>query len=493
MAFRKLWLPVAVLALNASAKTYHADCSGPCPGAGTSDNPFCSLEEVNKPTFQPGDIIAFKSGTVCTGILSPKGSGKADDVITITKYATSSPAANPLINGTGAVAAVTLTNQDYWTISNLTVTNPGSPAERQGIQVIGTDNKTHSGIFIDSNIVHHVAGWSNKDKSTTGGKNIGEFSRSCGISIDVPRGTGRFDNVLVQNNEVTDCGGGGIKVRVGIDLNKGNNTHVTKNKVLQCGGDGIVLSYANGPMVDYNTASDLGKGAYPWTGGNFAGMWAYRDHNPTFAHNIVYGSIMSVSDSEAFDCDVSNTGDCTIEYNFSRDNAGGAFLNCDNCEGSTPTSKSNQVVRYNIFQNDCRIINGNKSNRPKLYFYQNVVYCPNKDFQITPPTNAEFTNNIFVGNGKSTLPTGGGIKWNYNVFHNVSNPGVTGIMGDPEFVDPGRGANTLDSAVGYRLKKSSPTLKNGAIIPGNGELDFFGGHVSTSTKPNRGAYNGDGL
>lgn len=484
-----MYLTVSVpLALSAvfsvaTATQYYVDCQQSKAGSGTLTSPWNSVAQVNQPTFQPGDVIAFKSGTVCEGTLAPNGVGTAEANIQLTKYSSGPGSDNPVINGTGAAAAVTLTNQDYWTISNLTVTNPAAQlAARNGIHVAATDGRTHYGITVNSNTVHHVAGQTDK------ARHAADFSASCGILFSVTNTGSRFDNALVRGNTVSDCGGGGIKVRVGDMTNRGAAARVTENSIRACGGDGIIVSYSDTPLIDYNVAADLGTGAYPWTGGNFAGIWVLGDHNPTMRHNVVYGSIMSQFDSEAFDCDWGNTGNCTVEYNFSRDNAGGAFLNCDGCGTS---GGADQIVRYNIFQNDCRIYsNGNK---PTLYFYQNVLYCDRENLNLTVPTNTHFINNIIVGNGKSALPVRSGITWDWNVFQNVKRPTTNGIVGDPDFVNPGSGGNTLASASGYQLKASSPALKNGQIIADNGGIDFYGNSVSESAKPNRGAYNGPGI
>lgn len=485
MTYYNTFVTVTTIVLafqQAHARHFYVDCSQSCPGSGTVKDPWCSIAEANDPTFQPGDTLAFKSGTSCAGQLAPKGVGTAEAVITITKYGPSK-SANPVINGTGAAAAVKLTNQDYWQISNLTVTNPASSlAQRQGIHVTATDGKSHAGITIESNTVQFVAGQTNKATHAI------DFANSCGILIDTANEGSRYDHVLVQNNQVSDCGGGGIKVRVGSMENRGRRAHVTKNAIKQCGGDGIIISYSHEPVIDYNLATDLGTGAYPYTGGNFAGMWVLGDHNPTIRYNVVYGSIMSVVDSQAFDCDWGNTGNCTVEYNFSRDNAGGAFLDCDGCGTS---GGADQIVRYNIFQNDCRI--NSNSDKPTLYFYQNVMYCPDKDFDLVLPASTIMTNNIFVGNGKSKLPTGSSIEWNWNVFQNVERPTSNGIAGDPMFLDPGKGTDSLMSASGYKLKASSPALSNGDVVPDNGGRDYFGNIVSATEKPNRGAYNGPGL
>lgn len=475
-----LVVALAAFSAQACASQYYIDCSQTEAGDGSLEAPWNSLSLASAQTFAPGDVLALKAGTTCTGTLSPQGVGTASQVITITVYGSGD---NPIINAAGATAGITLTNQDYWLISSLTVTNPASSlAARQGIHVTASDGKTHTGITIDSNTVHHVAGQTNKATHSA------DFVLSCGILVDTSNTGSRYDNVLVQNNNVNNCGGGGIKVRVGAMNNLGAQAHVTKNNISACGGDGIIISYSDTPLIDYNVASDLGTGAYPWTGGNFAGMWVLGDHNPTIAHNVVYGNIMSQIDSEAFDCDWGNTGNCTVEYNYSRDNAGGAFLNCDGCGTSGGAA---QIVRYNVFENDCRMYSN--GNTPTMYFYQNVMYCNDKNFDIAVPPNTHFTNNIFVGNGNSTLPTRSGISWEWNVFYGVQRPTNNGIQADPAFVNPGQGGNDLAAASGYKLKTSSPALKNGAIIAGNGGVDFFGNPVSSYQKPNRGAYEGPGL
>lgn len=146
---------------------------------------------------------------------------------------------------------------------------------------------------------------------------------------------------------------------------------------------------------------------------------------------------------------------------------------------------------YNVFQNDCRIYsNGDAST---LWFYNNVVYCPEQELDITLPDQTHLWNNIIVGSSNSSLPTRSGIDWKWNVFQHVHRPTDNGIVGDPDFVAPGTGGDTRVSAKGYRLESSSPALDNGAVIPGNGGLDFWGNSVGTSSKPNRGAYNGPGL
>ncbi|GAB5585101.1 hypothetical protein Unana1_00001 [Umbelopsis nana] len=90
-------------------------------------------------------------------------------------------------------------------------------------------------------------------------------------------------------------------------------------------------SSPDSPLIDHNVFNDLGGGKYPWTGGNWAGIWVLGSYNAVMEYNIVHNTKMSKFDSEAFDCDWENTGNCTVQYNYGHDNAGGMFLNCDGC------------------------------------------------------------------------------------------------------------------------------------------------------------------
>jgi hypothetical protein len=477
---------VAALALTAAAParaaatTTYLDCSRAAAGDGSQASPYNSLAPVDAHTFQPGDTLAIAAGTTCTGTLAPRGSGTAAAPITIAPYGTG-PA--PVIDAAGAENALALTDQDHWTIGAIKLTDPApSLAQREGLLIRSTDGTTHTGFDIDGLIVDDVAGQT--DKATQ----AAQFSNSACIRTGAENAGSRLDGVHVHNTKVADCGGGGIKVRVGSAGTLGAGVHIDHNTITAVGGDGIIASYGEAPMIEYNTAASLGTGTHPWTGGNFAGIWVLGDHNPTVQHNVVYGSVMSAYDSEAFDCDWGNTGTCLFQYNYSHDNAGGLFLNCDGCGTSgAPT----EVFRYNIAQNDCRMIsNGNAA---KLLFYNNVVYCPNHTLSVAVPSTSTMENNIWVGTADSALPTGSGIQWLWNMYQGVPMPTSNGIPGDPGFVSPGTGGNTLSTVGGYMLRSTSPGLGNGGVVSANGGRDFWGNGVSSTTKPNRGAYNGPGL
>lgn len=474
---------LTVVPASAAASTTYVDCSRPAAGDGSQASPFNSIGQANGKTYTPGDTLAFASGTTCTGSLAPKGSGTAAAPITLTNYGTG---ALPVIDGAGAPNAVSLTNQDHWRISNLKLTNPASSlARRTGLRISATDGTAHRGYDIGYLVIDRVAGQTNKNSPTTE-----DFVQSAGIVTGASGTNSTLHDVRVHHNQISNTGGGGLKIRVGAMAVKGSGVLIENNVIKDVGGDGIIASYADAPMIQYNNASGVGNGVYPFSGGNFAGIWVLGDHNPTIQKNAVYGiTRMSVADSQAFDCDWGNTGTCLIQYNFSRDNIGGFFLDCDGCG---TIGGAQQIIRYNISENDCRM-SSVAAGRSALHMYNNVFYCTDKKLNITLPEESVVENNIWVGTTDSRLPMGAGIQYKWNVFQGVPRPTANGIVGDPQFVNPGTGGDTIYSVDGYKLRSTSPGLNNGSVISGNGGRDYWANPVSATTKPHRGAYNGPGL
>ena len=479
---------VILLACFVQARQVYVDCSiAAAEGDGTRGKPYGTIDEVNQLLFYPGDSLTFKAGTTCVGALLPKGSGTKDAPILLTSYGDQGQL--PIINGNGTSDAVSLINQDYYEISRIAVTNPSVEiAKRRGVVATADDGKVHYGISIHDVMVYDVAGQTNKATQSD------DFVASAGIAVNGTGNNSRFDDVSVYSNTVRDCGGGGIKVRVGQENNRGLGTHVWGNDISQVGGDGIVVSFSDSPLIESNAGGYLGYGKYPYTGGNFAGMWVLGCLNAILRFNVVHTTIMSVADSEAFDCDYDNEGNCTIEYNYTYNNGGGFFLNCDGCDVPSAQRGPRQIVRYNIFH-DCRM--QNHGDTVTIEFYNNVVYCPDKAFDIQAAPNTNFTNNIFVGNSNysSSLPNSTSINWASNLFYNVKKPAgsVAGIVADPKFVRPGVDGDTLGSANGYKLQKGSPAFRRGSVVPNGAERDFWGNIVSVYPRPNIGAYNGLGV
>ncbi|MFD0638729.1 right-handed parallel beta-helix repeat-containing protein [Catenulispora yoronensis] len=273
-------MAVSVPAAHAAGTVYYVDCSAASDGSGTSGSPWNSLADPSGHTFAAGDTLSFKAGTTCTGVLAPKGSGASGSPITVNAYGSG---AKPVLEGAGAGEyTVHLIDQSYWTISGLKVQNASSTrAQREGILVEASGAANQAGITISGNEVANVAGWGDKT-----GTNAGWFSNSAGIAVRVGTSSGVFNGVSITGNTVHDVGGGGIKIE-GEASAMLTGVYIGHNTITKAGGDGIVVHDSDTPLVEYNTASDLGLGAYPFVAGNFAGMWPYHSKNPTFQHNTV--------------------------------------------------------------------------------------------------------------------------------------------------------------------------------------------------------------
>ncbi|WP_104086708.1 NPCBM/NEW2 domain-containing protein [Arthrobacter sp. GMC3] len=466
-----------------STGQYFVDCSAAIEGDGTKEAPYNSLSQVNSHgSFLPGESIRFRAGVDCVGQLAPQGSGLKGHPISVLGYG---DGAMPTINGNGAVAAIQITNASYWTISGLHVINPATDhARRVGILFNATTAADQGGVVVTENHVEDVAGWSNKT-----GSQSADFPLSAGIMVQVQSGSGAYAGITITNNRVNDTGGGGIKLAA--DTNKYHtNVLISGNKIDSVGGDGIVVHNADEPLVEYNSALNLGMGKHPFVAGNFAGMWPYNSRNTMFQYNVVGNSVTSTYDSTAWDCDIQTVGTCTFQYNYSYGNAGGFYLNCvSGCGNSSTTTKV--ILRYNVSQDDCRL--GGASGGPGVhYIYNNTFYCPSRDFLDDMSGPRYFANNAIVapsGNLKSGLGTNrnnaysGGIK--------PPSDEVGAVIGDPKFLAGGSGQTTLSNN-GYQLLEGSPLIGAGTPMADNGGRDYFGNPLSDGA-PNIGAYAGPGV
>jgi hypothetical protein len=469
---------------QAAATAYYVDCSASGSSQGTSSAPWTNVGDVNAHQFGPGDTINLRSGTRCVGMMAPTGSGTAASPIVIKPYGTGS---RPIIDGAGADNGLLLRDVSYWTVTGIEVTNPAADrAQRTGILFESTTAAAKAGVTVDNVYVHDTAGWGNKDVDGS------KYVLSSGIAVKVSAGVGAYAGIRITGSRVADTGGGGIKL-MGDTTAKHTGVYIAGNTIDAAGGDGIVVHNSTSPLVEKNTATDLGLGAYPLVGGNFAGMWAFNSSDPTFQFNIVGNSRVSKFDSTAWDCDHDVTGTCTYQYNYSYGNGGGFYLNClMNC--AVQTTATNVVLRYNIAQDDCRLVL--PSGGPGIhYVYNNTFFCPSRPVVDTINRNIEWKNNLVVSPGGS-FAEGTGVIFDHNAISGgvaIPASSTSSVSADPGLVAGGSGRDTLDSLSGYRLQSASPLLGAGTPISGNGGRDFFGNPVSATAAPNIGAYNGSGV
>ncbi|WP_341977610.1 NPCBM/NEW2 domain-containing protein [Microbacterium sp. LWO13-1.2] len=475
---------IAARVVRVSDQAYFVDCSREEPGDGTEQAPFSSLEELaGVGAFYPGERVLFRRGTECLGTFAPNGSGFDDAPIVVSGYGEGEQKAT--INGNGALAGIHLLNVSNWTVDGMRVINPGTPDQRRvGILYEINDGTVRRGVVLTNNHVEKVAGWS--DKTTLGNA----FSRSAGISV-LGDGVGAFAGITITDNEVNDTAAGGIKLSAP-DTTKLYNTdvYVARNDIHDVGGDGIVIHNSDKPVIEYNSAIDLGHGEYPFINGNFAGMWPYNSVDPLFQYNVVGNSVRSIYDSTAWDCDMKIKGTCTFQYNYSYGNAGGFYLDCISGCGTASTT-ANAVLRYNVSQDDCRL--GGASGGPGMHLiYNNTFSCMNRPFEDDMTAPREMKNNIFIAPG-GTLKTANAVYSNNAYSGGIQPPAIeTGaVTADPGLIAAGSGQQTRELP-GYRLAVGSPLIGAGTAIADAGAQDFFGNPIPADA-PNIGADQGTGV
>jgi PKD repeat protein len=527
-----------IWATGAMATTYYVDSVGGNDlWNGTSTGtPWQSLTKVTATTFSPGDHILLKCGSVWNGqLLWPKGSGASGNPIIINSYSTG---AKPQINANlvynvtvGAISqstAVHLYNQSYWEINNLEITNTGTPGDYvHGVFFAAEETgQAHNHIYLKDCYVHNVSANLGRGSGRDKGKNNG------GVVFDVygasVAGT-KFNDVRVENCTFTYCGGSGIKTWSD-QFNYQCHTpwtpitgFVAKNNVLDhIDGDGIVASMTQGAVIEYNAVS----WSHLRVSDPYVAIWNYESDDTLMQFNECYLT-QTDTDGQGFDID-DYTERTTVQYNYSHDNVGGFILiiGIKTARGKCGTCDEN-VVRYNISQNDGAEITKFAGRSEHTDFYNNVFYHAAGGtvvadiLRLSDSVDAHVYNNIFeTWTGTNFLQPDFGVDQGFDFRRNV-------IYGNedygnwpttypnnlwntnPLFVNPGTGGVGRGTCGGYMLQAGSPAINYGIwsndaglmALPehagsplgeNHGTQDYFGNALSGTIDAGAHEYGGGG-
>jgi hypothetical protein len=516
----------ACLATAAHATTYYVDIvAGSDSNAGTSAAAaWKTLTKVNGKTFAAGDQILFHAGQTWSGQLHPLGSGAVGSPITVSGYSTG---AMPIVDGSSLSGggAVYLYNQSYWTIDGLEITsnsgvnNVGTLAtpgvNRSGILV---DNEGGmnllKGITIQNNYVHDVNGCFQCNGVNPQGN--GGIVFLADPTSTLSWGTDSYGDIVISNNLVDHVGRTGI---VFWDNSTGllfaldpsalsNNVTIHGNQVYNVDSDGIILAGAKNSIMDHNVVGVAGLVTVAGSGEPSAvGLWPAKTYYVTVEYNEVYGVHTAQGvDGEGYDVDLAAQY-TTVQYNYSHDNEGGFML----MEGGFGHG-INATIRYNLSVNDGYsgqhgIFTFAYGVIPNTSIYNNTIYVASglptnltscdgtPSWDKSTSETMQVQNNIIAnfGSGGYVSPTGSGISVDHNLFygnHPSSEPvDAYKIVSDPLFVSASAIAPTGFGAVtGYQVSAGSPAIGSGAVISGNGGLDYFSRPVSATFAPTRGFY-----
>jgi hypothetical protein len=454
-------------------------------------------------TFSPGDRILLKRGVTFTGKFQPAGSGTPNARIFL--GAQSGTGSKPIIKGPGASqsAAIRIVDLDYWTIQGLRIENPAA-SDNPGSQCSGieigdrnlsddlpslSDNRFCVGITIDDCEVTNVAGINSAYSAYGASAIISFFAR----------------DLLVKNNYVHDVLGAGINIRgnfwyVSTNLPTANSlfapgNRILNNYVLRVTNDGIMCFSSQNPEIAGNLVVDC----YHNTSHSqpLVAIWVHSCDG-SWIHSNEVARVKTDQDGEGVDIDKNCRGTHIIEKNYFHDCYGGNFLVAPNNSAVTAIK-----IRYNVFaQNDTISPGEMRIVEPKdiVEIYNNVFYHPGKTIQANMINNPKFfRNNIVVANGFGGLNSAWAAAFSHNCYQSFSGLGTSNKNNtNPQFSDPTVIGNAdFSSALGARLKESSPCLNAGTFISANGQEDFFGNTWSGTSYPggaaNIGIYEGTGL
>ena len=464
-----------------------------------------TIASINSNTFYAGDSVLLKCGDVWTGTtLHPLGSGQSGKPIVISSYGTG---ALPEIDADGSglhnLSAAYFYNQEYFTISNLILTNNYAATKTDttitmGLYVLATDAGTVSGITIKNLTIHDV--WGTYDST--------KYSGGIFLSITGSNIVTLFDSLAITGCTIYNVDYTGISNQSswsGRSISGDNgstpwrpstNMVVSNNNIDSTGGNGMIIRVAQSPLIQNNI---LWKCAKRYTGN---AMFVYNCNDALVQYNEAAFTVYNTGDADAsgFDGDY----ECrrsVFQYNYSHDNDGGfAVVVCQN--GGTPTYFDDSCVfRYNISQSDGHHNSGNLGyvinvvgQTTNTFFYNNTIYS-STDFNDfvnhhpwgggVYPATTTYYNNIFYINKASAIYSMGsstGNTFGYNDYYEPlggTHPtDANALTANPNLVSAGSGSSGIGTVSGYKLAYNSPCINVGTTVVTNAPTaDYWGNTV----------------
>jgi hypothetical protein len=493
---------------QAAGTTYYVSPSGNDSNSGTAaGSAWQTTSKVNSMTFGLGDKILFEGGQTFQGnvYLDQTDIGSAAAPIEVSSY------------GSGR-ATISSGNQNgifVFNAAGVSITNINFTGDT-------TTTDTNSGILFYTELPGDVYSDHIKIEDV-------EIQRyKTGISIGGWNGKTGYKNVRITKTTVHDVDHEGMNL-YGQNLYSIKDVYIAYNHVYNIpgigkgfdggSGTGIVVGKTDKAVVERNIAHDGGS-----NGDANVGIWTYDSNNVTIQFNESYNNkTTGIADGGGFDLDGGVTNS-VMQYNYSHDNDGAGY---GLYQYPNAPAWSNNVVRYNISQNDGKknkyggiTIWSGGTGLTNAQIYNNTVfaksYSGNSNFSIVSPvSNIYVRNNIFVTTGGATLVsvipgqsnvrfqgnnyyTSGSsfkITWQGQTYSSLSGwrsgagqekngSTSTGFSTNPKLVNPGNGGiigdpDKLGTLTHYQLQSSSPMRDAGlnllslfSVNPG--PRDYYG-------------------
>ncbi|WP_375387226.1 hypothetical protein [uncultured Amnibacterium sp.] len=468
---------------TAGAAVFHVDCGAPAGGDGSAGRPWNALATVNEHgAFLPGERILLARGTVCSGRLTPQGSGTNGDPIVLGAYGTG---AQPVVHGGGTpdqTGAVQLTDQHDWIVQDLQVTNldAGGPSDalRAGILVLDDGSGALGRVVVRRTTVRQVT--SSPAGATADPHEFG------GISVLV-RGTatraGALTDIRLEDNLVDHVGRTGIVAWSDAwPASPLRGVSITGNRVVEAEGDGVVVWGVDGGVLEHDVVEGFGhlpacpRCANPTANTASAGIWPVMSTRILMRYDEASGGGAGGGDGQGFDLD-DGTSDVVLEGSWSHDNDGGGVLICGT-RGSE--------IRSNVFADDGggEITFSCPTQRDGVRIVDNtVLLAAGSTAQVVRHNRTSGTDPVVFANNLVIDLNGGGYAWPVpvtaqgNVYAGTlpaTKPADATAAVDPGLLAPGTAGTGLDSVRGFTPLPGTAAASGGVQLPDAGTLDYFG-------------------
>ena len=496
-------------AFAASGTTYYVDSvAGDDANSGISeDAAWKTIEKASENTYAAGDKILFKAGGVYIGTFTARGSGTAEQPITISAYGDTETDGLPLLTTQEDTMLIFIHNVSGWCIENLEMTAPHG----MGIQIIA-DNEI--GVMKDFTIRNCEMHDIRYEKVS---RNPGD-SYSC-IYISSSGPNALIENVTISDMNMYNSFRGIATFGVAIEWHRDifvspeesyNRNflfeNITMNNILY---DAVIITAILGLTVRncalLNTALETDWYTAP--------MWSHHAKYMLIENCEIAGST-NIMDGMAVDFDGWTT-DSTYQYVYSHDNI--RFMN--NCVYDDTTKNANCTVRYCLSVNDNKAessaaqllstpvydytINNDWSKSMENFKFYNNTIVNGSNIRFTQVSNSYVANNIFYSedinqffrigsfgktdDGKIFIRKFTG-EFTNNCFYGCSIPlqAKKSVNRDPLFV----GTDFTDKN-SFKLAANSPLLGKGVQVEEDmGAYDFYGNPLTDTH--NIGCYDGAG-
>ncbi|HEX8521611.1 MAG TPA: carbohydrate binding domain-containing protein [Tepidisphaeraceae bacterium] len=471
-------------------------------------------------------------------ILSSEDSGSTKSPLLISTYG-KKPKPARISGGDGN--ALSIVNA-----GNIAVTNIATVGTWNGI----TGQGSSAGVGFE--VVNTLPGNAKLSNITLNAVEAKSF-RWGGIRVWGNNAKAGFNNVKITNSVARWNGDVGIIVSGPFDIASTAFSHsnitIAKNRVSNNTGipdkgtntgSGIQIVDTDGATVERNIVYSNGKYQENTDGGP-VGIWTFDSNRINIQYNEAFdnhASDTSGKDGGGFDLD-GGTTNSVIQYNYSHDNDGPGYLAVQ-FNGFRPAG--NNIIRYNISQNDARkfdygglTLAGGESLTNVVMEHNTVFVSPTQGSStsalriIGAGQGVSIRNNIFIatggahlvnaipgsspaqinGNAYYTMGDPISIVWQNQFFDSVANwqavgPETLNNVGtaftvDPLLTAPGTGGmilsgNALATLTQYQLMPGSPLINAALDLPepwtgySTATVDYYGNPVPKSGTADVGAH-----